>query len=90
MSRRHRKPKTRQDIDALIVIAPGPHVVEQAARAVENARQIALAKRIIERGLRDAGIGQRQACLIVSGMTGADLLSEAARVRAIPQPKERT
>lgn len=90
MTRRHRKPKTRQDIDSLIVIAPGPGVVEHAARAVEDARAVAHAKRIVERALRDAGIGQRQANTLVAGMTHVDLLAEAERVRAASDPVDAT
>lgn len=87
--RRKTPPKPRQDIDALILIAGGPGVVERTAQAVEDARAVAHAKRTVERALRDAGIGQRQANAVVAGMLAADLLAEAERVRAIPQPKAR-
>jgi len=87
---RRRKPKTRQDIDSLIVVAPGPHVVELARQAVADAREVAAAKRTVERALRDSGIGQRQANAVVAGMTHVDLLAEAARVRAASEPAPET
>lgn len=85
MSRRHRKPPKPKQIDgALIVVAPGTGVVELTARSVADAREVATAKRAIERALRSAGLSKRQACITVAGMTHADLLAEAARVRAEP------
>ncbi len=85
MSRRHRKPPKPRRIDgALIVVAPGPGVVEQAARSIAEARAVALAKRDIERALRAAGLTKRQACITVAGMAHDALLAEAKRVRAEP------
>jgi len=87
---RHRKPPKPKRIDgALIVVAPGPGVVESTAQAVGDAREVATAKRAVERALRAAGLSKRQACTTVAGMKHVDLLAEAERVRAIPQPKAR-
>lgn len=84
---RHRKPPKPKRIDgALIVVRPGPHVVEQAARSIAEARAVALARRDVERALRAAGLSKRQACITVAGMTHADLLVEAARVRSAAEP----
>lgn len=84
---RHRKPPKPKRIDgALIVVAPGPGVVERTAQAVGDAREVATAKRAVERALRAAGLSKRQACITVAGMTHADLLTEAARVRAASEP----
>lgn len=85
MSRRRRNPPKPKRIDgALIVIAPGPGVVERTAQAVGDARQIAEAKRTVERALRAAGLSKRQACITVAGMAHDALLAEAKRVRAEP------
>lgn len=87
MTRRHRKPPKPKQIDgALIVVAPGAGVVERTSQAVGDARQIAEAKRIVERALRAAGLTKRQACVTVAGMAHDDLLAEAARVRAASEP----
>lgn len=84
---RHRKPPKPKRIDgALIVVAPGPGVVERTSQAVGDARQIAEAKRTVERALRAAGLSKRQACITVAGMAHVDLLAEAARVRAASDP----
>lgn len=90
MSRRHRKPPKARHVDgALIVVSPGPHVVELARQAVADARAVAHAKRIVERALMGCGLSKRQASATVAGMKHVDLLAEAERVRAIPQPKAR-
>lgn len=87
MTRRHRKPPKPKRIDgALIVIAPGPHVVEQAARSIAEARAVSLARRDVERALRAAGLTKRQACITVAGMRRDDLMGEAERVRAASDP----
>ncbi len=88
MTRRHRKPKPRRVADSLVMlnVTPTVGVVERIERGTAEARALALAKREIERALIATGIGKRQACRIVSGMTGADLLVEAARVRAAADP----
>lgn len=91
MTRRRRNPPKPRRIDgALIVIAPGPHVAEQAARSIAEARAVALARRDVERALRAAGLSKRQACITVAGMTHADLLAEAKRVRAAAEPAPET
>lgn len=91
MNRRHRKPPKPKRIDgALIVVAPGPHVVEQAARSIAEARAVSLARRDVERALRAAGLSKRQACVTVAGMAHDDLLAEAERVRAISDPVDAT
>lgn len=91
MSRRRRNPPKAKRIDgALIVVAPGPGVFERAAQAVGDARKIAEAKRVVERGLRAAGLSERQARITVSAMAHDDLLAEAERVRAISDPVDAT
>ena len=88
MSRRHRKsPKPKRVADALIVVHPGPGVVDKASRAVADAREVAMAKRTVERALIKIGMNKRQACITVAGMTHADLLAEAERVRAGSEPE---
>lgn len=86
MTRRRNPPQPRRVDGALIVIAPGPHVVEQAARSIAEARAVSLARRDVERALRAAGLSKRQACITVAAMARADLLTEAARVRAASDP----
>ena len=87
MTRRHRKPPKPKQIDgALIVVAPGPGVVERTAQSVAEAREVSLAKRTVERALEAAGMTNRQAGATVAGMTHADLLAEAVRVRAASDP----
>lgn len=94
MTRRRRNPPKPRRIDgALIVVAPGPGVVELTARSVADAREVATAKRAVERALRAAGLSKRQACITVAGMTHVDLLAEAARVAAsepAPEPSAST
>lgn len=87
MSRRRKNPPppTRTH-GALIVLSPGQGVVERTAQAVADARQIAEAKRTVERGLRAAGLSVRLACATVARMSPADLLAEAARVRSASDP----
>lgn len=88
---RHRKPPKPKRIDgALIVVRPGPHVVEQAARSIAEARAVALARRDVERALRAAGLSKRQACITVAGMAHDALLAEAKRVRAAAEPAPET
>lgn len=87
MTRRRRKPPKPKRIDgALIVVRPGQRVVEQAARSIAEARAVSLARRDVERALRAAGLSKRQACITVAAMAPADLLAEAARVRAASDP----
>lgn len=88
MNRRHRKPKPRRVADSLVVlnITPTVGLVERIERGAAEARALAVAKREIERALIATGIGKRQACRIVSGMTGADLLAEAERIRTAVTP----
>lgn len=91
MTRRRRNPPKPKRIDgALIVVRPGQRVVEQAARSIAEARAVSLARRDVERALRAAGLTKRQACITVAGMTPADLLAEAARVRAASEPAPET
>jgi len=87
MTRRRRNPPppTRTH-GALIVLSPGPGVVERTASAVADAREIAAAKRVVERGLRAAGLSVRLACATVARMSPADLMAEAERVRAASNP----
>lgn len=88
MSRRRRNPPPPiRTHEALIVLSPGPGVVERTAQAVGDARQIAEAKRTVERALRAAGLSVRLACAMVARMTHDDLLAEAERVRAAPAPE---
>ena len=81
-----RKPKRRASRvgDSLIAITlvPGPGVVARFAEATSQARELAAAKRRIERALRDAGMPKRTAVRVVSRMTPADIVTEAERVRA--------
>jgi len=87
MSRRRRNPPPPiRTHEALIVLSPGPGVVERTAQAIADARQIAEAKRTVERGLRAAGLSVRLACATVARMSRADLLAEADRVRAASDP----
>lgn len=87
MTRRRRNPPPPiRTHEALIVLSPGPGVVEQATQAVADARQIAEAKRTVERGLRAAGLSVRLACAMVARMSPADLMAEAERVRAASNP----
>lgn len=91
MTRRHRKPPKPKRIDgALIVVAPGPGVVERTAQSVAEAREVALAKRTVGRALMAAGLTKRQSDITVAGMTHVDLLAEAERVRAISDPVDAT
>jgi len=91
MSRRRKPSKPKRVDGALIVVSPGPSVVDQTERAVSDAREVAMAKRTVERALVKAGMSKRQACITVAGMTHADLLAEASRVRAgsdpVPEPE---
>lgn len=87
MTRRRRNPPPPvRKHDALIVLSPGQGVVARTAQAVADARQIAEAKRTVERGLRAAGLSVRLACATVARMTHDDLLAEAERVRAASDP----
>lgn len=87
MTRRRRNPPPPiRRHDALIVLAPGQGIVERTAQAVADAREIAAAKRVVERGLRAAGLSVRLACATVARMSHADLLAEAERVRAASEP----
>lgn len=87
MTRRRRNPPKPKRIDgALIVVRPGQRVVEQAARSIAEARAVSLARRDVERALRAAGLSKRQACVTVAAMEPADLMEEAARVRAASEP----
>lgn len=87
MTRRRRTPPPPiRKHEALIVLSPGQGIVEHTAQAVADARQIAEAKRTIERGLRAAGLSVRLACATVARMSHADLLAEAERVRAASEP----
>jgi len=87
MSRRHRKPPPPiRTHEALIMLAPGRGVVERTAQAVADAREIATAKRTVERALRAAGLSVRLACTTVARMTHNDLMAEAERVRAASDP----
>lgn len=91
MTRRRRNPPPPiRKHNALIMLAPGEGIVERTAQAVADAREIAEAKRVVERALRAAGLSVRLACTTVARMSHTDLLAEAERVRAIPQPKETT
>ncbi len=83
MTRRRRNPPPPiRTHEALIVLSPGPGVVERTAQAVADAQEIASAKRVVERGLRAAGLSVRLACATVARMSHDDLLAEADRVRA--------
>lgn len=83
MTRRRRNPPPPiRTHEALIVLSPGQGVVERTASAVADAREIAAAKRVVERALRAAGLSVRLACTTVARMAHADLLAEAERVRA--------
>ena len=87
MTRRRRNPPPPiRKHNALIMVAPGQGVVARTAQAVADARQIAEAKRVVERALRAAGLSVRLACATVARMTHADLLAEAARVRSASDP----
>jgi len=87
MTRRRRNPPPPlRTHEALIVLSPGQGVVERTARAVADAREIAAAKRVVERALRAAGLSVRLACTTVARMAHADLLAEAERVRAASEP----
>lgn len=87
MSRRRRNPPPPiRTHEALIVLSPGRGVVEQATQAVADAREIASAKRVVERALRATGLSVRLACTTVARMTHDDLLAEAERVRASSEP----
>lgn len=87
MSRRRRNPPPPiRTHNSLIMLAPGQGVVERTASAVADAREIAAAKRVVERALRAAGLSVRLACATVARMSHADLLAEAARVRAASEP----
>lgn len=89
MTRRRKTPPKPRHVDgALIVVSPGPGVVERTAQAVEDARQLAEAKRIVERRLMAAGLGKRQAGATVAGMRHVDLLAEAERVRVASDPAD--
>jgi len=87
MTRRRRNPPPPiRTHNALIVLSPGPGVVERTAQAVADARETAKAKRTVERALRAAGLSVRLACTTVARMTHADLMAEAERVRADLDP----
>lgn len=87
MSRRRRNPPPPvRTHNSLIMLAPGEGIVERTTQAVADARQIAEAKRTVERGLRAAGLSVRLACATVARMTHDDLLAEAERVRAASDP----
>ncbi len=68
------------------MLAPGQGVVARTAEAVADAREIASAKRVVERALRAAGLSVRLACATVARMSHADLMAEAERVRASSEP----
>lgn len=88
MTRRRRNPPPPiRTHEALIVLSPGPGVVERTAQALADAQEIASAKRTVERALRAAGLSVRLACTTVARMSHADLLAEAARVRSAPEPE---
>lgn len=83
MTRRNRKePRPSRVGDALIVISPAPGVVAATASALHDQRELALAKRLVERGLRAGGLPRRKAEIVVARMAPADLLAEANQVRA--------
>lgn len=87
MTRRRRNPPPPiRTHNALIMLAPGEGIVERTAQAVAVAREIASAKRVVERALRAAGLSVRLACTTVARMSHDDLLAEAARVRAASDP----
>jgi len=87
MTRRRRNPPPPiRTHEALIVLSPGPGVVERTTQAVADARETAAAKRVVERALRAAGLSVRLACATVARMTHDDLMAEAARVRAASDP----
>lgn len=87
MTRRRRNPPPPiRTHEALIVLSPGPGVVERTAQAIAGAQEIARAKRTVERALRSAGLSVRLACATVAKMSHADLLAEAERVRAASDP----
>ena len=84
MSRRKPKRRASRVGDSLIVvnIAPGPGVVERFTTATAEARELAQAKRTVERALRAAGMPRKLAERTIAAMLPTAILAEAGRLAA--------
>jgi hypothetical protein len=82
MNRRKPKRRAARFADSLIVvnIAPTVGVVNQLRAATAEARELAMAKRAVERALRDAGMPKSTAVRVLARMSPADVLFEAAKL----------
>lgn len=85
MSRKSKRRASRVG-DSLIVvnIAPGPGVVDRFTTATAEARELAQAKRTVERALRAAGMPRRLAERTIAMMQTTEVMAEAARLAQTP------
>ena len=82
MSRRKPKRRASRLGDSLIVvnIAPTVGIVERLQLATAEVRELAQAKRTVERALRAAGMPRRLAERTIAAMLPAAILAEAGRL----------
>lgn len=84
MSRRKPKRRASRLGDSLVVVtlAPTVGVVERFTAATAEARELAQAKRTVERALRAAGMPRRLAERTIAAMLPTAILAEAGRLAA--------
>ena len=81
-SHRPRNAKRTPQRSAIYVVSATVGIVDAVAEVCAERRELAQAKRAVERALRSAGMPKNTAVRVVSRMTPADIVTEAERVRA--------